>query len=127
MGSSPRTACSSSFALAANAFRVTLLPRLARARDAGRLGAETVAYAVAMSTVAVPLLVVAIVAAAPSRTCSPAPARPPRSTPPRKRCRGWSRGDRPVLAGLVASALAALDDYVVAAAGYVTGSVVGLA
>ena len=49
-----------------------------------------------------------------------------RSTRPRH-SRGWSRPARQVLAGLAASALAALDDYATAAAGFVVGSIVGLA
>ncbi len=115
------------FALAANAFRVTLLPRLARARDAGRLSSETIAYAVAMSTVAVPALVVAIVAARPVADVltgsGPTPA-----LDAAEEALPWMvvAGIGQFTAGLLASALAALDDYVVAAAGYVTGSVVGL-
>ena len=52
-------------ALAANALRVTLLPRLARARDGRRLSSETSAYAVSIAVVAVPALVVGIAAARP--------------------------------------------------------------
>lgn len=114
-------------ALAANALRVTLLPRLARARDSRRLSAETAAYALAIAVVATPLLVAGIAAAraigdlltgsGPDEAIDAAAAALP-----------WMilAGIGQFTAGLLASALAALDDYVVAAVGYVTGSVVGL-
>ena len=41
-------------ALAATAVRVTVLPPLARAREAGRLSSETASYAVAVGIVSVP-------------------------------------------------------------------------
>jgi O-antigen/teichoic acid export membrane protein len=115
------------FALAANAFRVTLLPLLARARGAGRLSSETVAYAVAMATVAVPALVVGIVAARPVADVLTGSG-PTAALDAAADALPWMivAGIGQFTAGLLASALAALDDYVVAAAGYVTGSVVGL-
>jgi O-antigen/teichoic acid export membrane protein len=116
------------FALAANAFRVTLLPRLARARDGGRLSSETVAYAVAMATVAVPALVVAILAAHPIADVLTGSG-PTEALDAAAEALPWMvvAGIGQFVAGLLASALAALDDYVVAAVGYVTGSVAGLA
>jgi O-antigen/teichoic acid export membrane protein len=116
------------FALAANAFRVTLLPRLARARDDGRLSSETFAYAVAMATVAVPALVLGIVAARPVADVLTGSG-PTAALDAAADALPWMilAGIGQFTAGLLASALAALDDYVVAAAGYVTGSVVGLA
>jgi O-antigen/teichoic acid export membrane protein len=115
------------FALAANAFRVTLLPRLARARDARRLSAETAGYAVAMATVALPALVVAILAARPIADVLTGSG-PTEALDAAAEALPWMvvAGIGQFVAGLLASALAALDDYVVAAAGYVTGSVVGL-
>jgi O-antigen/teichoic acid export membrane protein len=115
------------FALAAGAFRVTLLPRLARARDAGRLSSETVAYAVAMAVVAVPALVLGIVAARPVADVLTGSG-PTAALDAAADALPWMivAGIGQFTAGLLASAFAALDDYVVAAAGYVTGSVVGL-
>ena len=53
-------------ALAATAVRVTVLPSLARAREAGRLSSETASYALAeFGIVAVPLLLLTVVAARP--------------------------------------------------------------
>ena len=43
-------------ALAATAVRVTVLPSLARAREAGRLSSETASYPLAVGLVALPLL-----------------------------------------------------------------------
>lgn len=114
--------------LAANAIRVTVLPAFARARQQGRLGGELVAFAVSLTALTVPLLVVSVVAAAPIADAL--------------------TGDRGALArdtaadalpwmtlaavfqlyaGLAASALAAFDDYATAAGGFVLGSVAGLA
>ena len=52
-------------ALAATAVRVTVLPSLARAREAGRLSSETASYALAVGIVALPLLAVTAIAARP--------------------------------------------------------------
>lgn len=114
--------------LAATAIRLTVLPALARARSARRLGGETMGYALALAVVAVPGLLAVLLAAGPIA--------------------GLLTGDRSGLArdtaadalpwlvvaavcqlyaGLAASALAALDDYRSAALGYALGSVVGLA
>jgi hypothetical protein len=114
-------------ALAATASRAVLLPPLARAREQGRLGAETTAYGVALAAVALPLLVVSIVGADGIATL----------------LTGFDDGEAgdtaarllpwlvlaavgQLYAGLAASALAALDDYATAAAGYAAGSVLGL-
>ena len=115
------------FALAANAFRVTLLPRLARARDAGRLSSETVAYAIAMAAVALPALLVGIVAARPVADVLTGFG-PTAALDAAADALPWMivAGIGQFTAGLLASALASLDDYVVAAVGYVTGSAVGL-
>ena len=115
------------FALAANALRVILLPRLARAREARRLSAETAAYAVAIAWVAVPALVVGIVAAGPIADVLTGSG-PDDALDAAAAALPWMivAGLGQFTAGLLASALAALDDYVVAAAGYVTGSIAGL-
>lgn len=114
-------------ALAANALRVTLLPRLARARDSRRLSAETAAYALAIAVVAAPLLVAGIAAARPIGDLLTGSG-PDEAIDAAAAALPWMilAGIGQFTAGLLASALAALDDYVVAAAGYVTGSVVGL-
>lgn len=114
--------------LAANAMRVTVLPPLARARDEGRLSAETASYARALAAVAVPLALVGTFAA------SPLAALLTGFGPPTARAAAASTLPWLVVAalgqlaaGLLASALAALDDYVTPALGYVSGSIVGLA
>ena len=52
-------------AFAATAIRLVVLPPLARARDARRLGQETAAWAVALAVLAVPAIVAAVVASGP--------------------------------------------------------------
>ncbi len=114
-------------ALAANALRVTLLPRLARARDARRLSSETSAYAASIALVAVPVLVVGIAAARPIADLLTGSG-PDEAIDAAADVLPWMivAGLGQFAAGLLASALAALDDYVVAAAGYITGSAAGL-
>gem|GEM_PF-637281 len=114
-------------ALAANALRVTLLPRLARARDAHRLSSETAAYAFAIGVVAVPALVVGIALARPIADVLTGSG-PQEALDAAAEALPWMlvAGTGQFTAGLLASALAALDDYVVAAVGYITGSVAGL-
>jgi O-antigen/teichoic acid export membrane protein len=114
-------------ALAANALRVTLLPRLARARDGRRLSSETSAYAVSIAVVAVPALVVGIAAARPIADVLTGSG-PEAAIDAAADALPWMvvAGLGQFAAGLLASALAALDDYVVAAAGYIAGSVAGL-
>lgn len=113
--------------LAATAMRVTVLPPLARARDARRLSAETVAYAGALAAVALPIAVVGALAAEPVAAVltgfGPDAAREAAaSTLPWLLVAAVGHFG----AGLLASAFAALDDYLTPAVGYVTGSVVGL-
>ncbi len=114
--------------LAATAARVTILPALARARDSRRLGSELSSYALAAAAVVVPLLVVAAAAARPLAALltgfGPDAARDAASaTLP------WMvlAAVLQLFAGFAASALAALDDYATAAAGFTVGSVAGLA
>lgn len=113
--------------LVATGFRTVALPSLARARGAGRLGEETVGWALALAVLAVPALVLGVLA--PEWTA------------------GLLTGDLPeearrtaaevlpwmlpaavcqLYAALAASALAALDDYGTAALGYAVGSLSGL-
>jgi O-antigen/teichoic acid export membrane protein len=114
-------------ALAASAVRVTVLPRLARARDDRRLSAETAAYAVSIAVVAIPVLVAGIALARPIADVLTGSG-PDEALDAAAEALPWMilAGIGQFTAGLLASALAALDDYVVAAAGYVAGSVAGL-
>ena len=114
-------------AIAATAARVVLLPPLARARREGRLSSETLAFALALACIALPLSVVAVAGAdglarvltgfdggvAQATAASALP---------------WLIGAAlaQFYAGLAASALAALDDYRTAALGYASGSLLGL-
>jgi hypothetical protein len=115
-------------ALAATAIRVSVLPPLARARDAGHLSRETVAYGLTLACVAVPALAAAVLVPDQLATVltghGPALARETAAE-----ALPWMvlAATGQLYAGLAASALAALDDYVVAAAGFALGSVVGLA
>ena len=115
-------------ALAATAIRLVVLPPLARARDAHRLGQETAAWAVALAFLAAPAIAVAAVAAGPVADLLTGfgPAR----------ARDAAQDVLPLMvlaacaqlyAGLAASALAALDDYLTAAISYIAASFVGLA
>jgi hypothetical protein len=114
-------------ALGANALRVTLLPRLARARDSSRLSSETAAYAIAIAWVAVPTLLIGIVAARPIGKVLTGFG-PDAAVDAAAAALPWMivAGLGQFAAGLLASALASLDNYVVAAVGYVVGSVAGL-
>jgi hypothetical protein len=114
--------------LAATAIRLAVLPPLARARAGQRLGSEVAAYALTLGLLAAPLLAAALLAADPLAWVltgnGPAAARDVAAeTLP------WMMlaAVLQLYAGLAASALAALDDYVVASAGYALGSVAGLA
>ena len=114
--------------LAANAIRVTVLPSLARAREGRTLGGEAASYALAIAVVAVPLCVVAVLAAEPIASLltgfDDGVARETAAdTLP------WMviAAAAQLFAGLAASALAALDSYAIAAAGYALGSTAGLA
>lgn len=114
-------------ALVANAIRLVVLPPLARARDERRLGQETAAWAVSLGAVAVPLLLVALLAAGPIAALltgsGPDAAQDAAADAlPLLALAGVGQ----VYAGLAASALAALDDYLTPALGYIGASVVGL-
>ena len=114
-------------ALAATSARVVVLPRLARARDDGRLAAETAAYGAALGIIALPLVLIGMIftdqAAAVLTGFGPNGARQAAAeTLP------WIvvAAVGQFYAGLCASALASLDDYVRSAIGFSLGSVLGL-
>jgi len=114
-------------ALAATAIRLVVLPPLGRARVDQRLGQETAAWVVALAVVAVPLLVVGAVAARPASAVltgfGPDAARDAaESVLPLMILAAVAH----LYAGLAASALAALDDYLTAAITYIAASVAGL-
>ncbi len=114
--------------LAATGIRVIVLPPLARARDESRLGSEVAAYALTLAAFVVPLLLLAFFLARPfawlltgggtDATIDAAASVLP-----------WMvlAAMLQLYAGLAASSLAALNDYVVPAVGFVLGSVAGIA
>ena len=113
--------------LAATAFRVVVLPSLARAAQAGRLAAEVIGYAGSFLLLAVPLLVLALAAAHPFAWLLTGGGN--------KATQNAAAGAivwlvpaamAQVYAGLAASALAALDDYGTAAFSFALGAVVAL-
>jgi hypothetical protein len=114
-------------ALAATAVRVTVLPPLARAREAGRLSSETASYAVAVAIVSVPILVVTVVAARPIAELLTGFG-PDEAVDAAAAALPWMvvAGLGQFTAGVLASTLAALDDYVVPALAYIASSAVGL-
>jgi hypothetical protein len=113
--------------LAATAIRIAVLPALARARADRRLGAEVAAYALTLATLAVPLLVLALAAASPlAWLLTGNGAEQAKETAEATLPWMMLAAVLQLYAGLAASALAALDDYVVAAAGYAVGSILGL-
>jgi peptidoglycan biosynthesis protein MviN/MurJ (putative lipid II flippase) len=112
---------------AAQAIRVAVLPLLARAREESRLAGTTAGFAVALALVAVPLVLLALLAADPigglltgdgSQSAQDACAEALRWIVPAAVCH--------LFVGLAASALAALDDYATPAIGYVVASAAGL-
>lgn len=116
------------FVLAASAVRVAVLPRLARAREESAFGSVLASYALAVGAVAVPALVLGVLASGwtAAQLAGGLPASAQRTA-----------ADALVFlvpaavahlfAALAASALAALDSYGTAAAGYALGSILGLA
>lgn len=113
--------------LAATAFRIVVLPTLARAAQAGRLAAEVMGYALAFLIPGIPLVLLSTLAS--------------------QQCAGLLTGSLPqtakdtaahalvwlvpaalaqVFAGLAASSLAALDDYGTAALSFALGAVTAL-
>ena len=114
--------------LIGNAIRVTMLPSFARARTERRLAGAVVSTGLLVGSFAALLVVVAIAAAEPIADLLTGQGRElARSTAAQVLPWMVAAGALQVMAGLAASALAALDDYVTAAAGFISGSVAGLA
>jgi hypothetical protein len=112
--------------LVANALRVVVLPQVARAREAGRLGSEVGTWCLGLAVPVVPAVVVSIAAAdAVARALTgKAEARHAAAE-----LLPWlvPAAAAQIYAGVAASALAALDDYGTAALGFGAGAVAGLA
>ncbi len=113
--------------LAAQAIRIAVLPTLARSREQGRLAGEVAGFALAIAVVALPLLLLAELAAEPfadlltggeSDVAKAAAVDALRWMVPAAVAH--------LFAGLAASGLAALDDYATAAFAYAAGSAAGL-
>jgi hypothetical protein len=114
--------------LASQAIRIAVIPALARARAEGRLAGEVAGFTSAIAVVALPLLLVVELGAAPIAGLLTGGD----SDVARDAAVDALRGMVPaavahLFAGLAASGLAALDDYATAAAGYAAGSAAGLA
>lgn len=112
--------------LVANALRVVVLPRFARARTAGRLGAEVGSWAAALALPLVPAIVVAL---AFPRILADALTSNASTRMAAASLLMWlvPAAAAQVYAGIAASALAAFDDYGTAAIGFGAGAVAGLA
>jgi hypothetical protein len=113
--------------LASQAIRISVLPDLARARDENRLAGEIAGFAIAIALVALPLVLLAefesqaiagLLTGDGSEIAQGAAAEALRWMVPAAALH--------LFVGLAASGLAALDDYVTAAAGYALGSAAGL-
>jgi hypothetical protein len=113
--------------LTAQAFRMVVVPDLTRAAEEGRLGGETRAYALSILALAVPVsLLVAVFAGQIGELITgrlPAPASQVAS---RALVVLVPAAFGQLLAALAASALAALDSYGTAAAGFAVGGIAGL-
>jgi hypothetical protein len=113
--------------IGAQAIRVAVLPQLARAQQDRRLAGELAGFATAMAVIAVPLLLVAELGASGLAKLltgdGPEVAQDTAADVLR-----WivPAGVAHLFAALLASGLAALDDYGSAALGYAVGSVAGL-
>ncbi len=114
--------------LAAQAFRMVVVPDLTRAAAEGRLGGESRAYALAFLTLAVPVSVLVAVFSHPLGDLITG-SLPPRSahTASHALVVLVPAAFGQLLAALAASALAALDSYGTAAAGFACGGLSGLA
>jgi O-antigen/teichoic acid export membrane protein len=114
--------------LAAQAFRIVIVPDLTRASADQNLAAEFRSWAVAFLALAVPISVLAGVFAHPLGDVLTGKL-PPSASSIAARALVWvvPAGFAQLLAALTASALAARDSYIVAAAGYALGAVANLA
>jgi O-antigen/teichoic acid export membrane protein len=114
--------------LAAQAFRMVVVPDLTRAAAAGRLGGESRAFALAFLALAVPVSVLVALFSGPLGDVITG-SLPPRSAAIAGRALVIlvPAAFGQLLAGLAASALAAIDSYGTAAAGFALGGLTGLA
>ncbi|MDQ3821920.1 MAG: hypothetical protein M3321_01600 [Actinomycetota bacterium] len=113
--------------LAAQAFRLVVVPDLTRAAAEGRLGAETRAYGWVFLAFAVPVVAFVALLAGPLGDALPG-GLPEASADLAGRALVWlvPAAFLQLFASLAASALAAHDSYGVAAAGYAVGGVLGV-
>jgi len=113
--------------LAAQAFRLVIVPDLTRAAAAARLPAEFMSYAAALLAVAVPASVLTLLVSHPLGDLLTGTL-PPVAASTASRAIVWlvPAAFAQTLAALGASALAARDSYLVAAAAYALGGVAGL-
>jgi hypothetical protein len=114
--------------LAAQAFRMVVVPDLTRAAAEGRLGGESRAYALAFLALAVPVCILVAVFSQPLGDLITGNL-PPSSAHVAGRALAVlvPAAFGQLLAALAASALAAIDSYGTAAAGYALGGLAGLA
>jgi hypothetical protein len=113
-------------AIAAQAIRVAVLPQLAHAWDDRRLAGEIAGYALALAVFAVPLVLVAELAAEPlAGLLTGGESEIARDTAADALRWIVPAAAAYLFAGLAASGLAARDDYGTAALGYAAGSLAG--
>lgn len=113
--------------LAAQSIRMIVVPDLTRARAVGRLGAETRAYATAFLAFAVPVSVIVMLLSHPIGNAITGSLPASSSTIASRAIEVLvPAAFIQLLAALAASALAALDSYGAAAAGFAGGGVAGL-
>jgi hypothetical protein len=112
--------------LVASSLRVIVLPRFVAARTAGRLAAVVGTWAAAL---AAPLVLVTVVAVVSPHAIASVLTSNPAAQGYAARLLPWvvASAVAQIFGGLVASALAALDDYQWAAFGFAGGSVAGVA
>jgi O-antigen/teichoic acid export membrane protein len=113
--------------LAATAFRIVVLPTLARAAQAGQLAAEVLGYALAFLIPGVPIVLFAIFGSHPFAGLLTG-SLPQSAQDTAAHALVWlvPAAMAQVFAGLAASSLAALDDYGVAAFSFALGAVTAL-
>src|SRR5438445_449948 len=114
--------------VAAQAFRLVVLPRLERARAAGSLAAETRAYVLSLLLLAVPATALVAIFANPLGDLITG-SLPHVAASTAARALPWfvAAAFLQLLAAVCASALAASDSYTIAAVAIAAGGVVGLA
>jgi hypothetical protein len=113
-------------AIASQAIRLVVLPQLARARQEERLAGEIAGLALALLVVAVPVLIVSLVASGGIAALLTGDSEVARDTAADSLRWFVPAGLAHLFAALAASGLAALDDYATAAFGYAAGAVAGL-